>query len=267
MNAAEQKPWLTETRAMPLRSWSDAQLHDYAMHLQAAVGRWAAAWEVDSVGDATVRCLPAAAPDAQAWSWQALGSHQSAAVWFAQTEDVHDWIAQQLFEADKVRTPVLKTVCEACMRDLRSQLATALRVEGARLVPPPRGEQLGSWCGAVIAILPIPVLVLATGAGVAACVNDPESGKASKAMPASSLTRIDEAVAGCFISLRAAMQPCDLDVGALQRLQPGDVVRLPHALDRPLQIEFDDGHAAFAGALVRKRGARAVELVAAGSLP
>ena len=268
MTAPDPSPWLADSAAVPLRSCSVSQLRAYGAFVQSAVDRWAAAWGLQETGRPVAPCATAAVADAAAWTWQAIGSRRSAAAWFAQADDVPSWIADQLFDAAGCDSPVLKAVCQACAHDLRPRLAAAFDLEEDSFAPPPRQEQLGPWQGAVIATLSGGMLVLATGACVAACIASVEAStaKARKAAPAASLARIDDALEGREISLQVTLQPCELDVATLQQLQPGDVVRLPHALDRPLGIGTCPGGAAFAGALVRVQGARAVELVSSGSL-
>lgn len=266
MKTIDRSPWLAHPAAVPLRSWSGSQLQACVTRLQSAVQRWATDWGLQDVATPVAQC--AAAADAAAWNWQAIGRRQSAAAWLAQADDVPSWIAHELFDAAGQDAPILKAVCQACAHDLRPRLAAALDLEEDGFAPPPRLEQLGPWHGAVIATLSGGVLVLATGACVAACIGSAQAGtsKATRAAPAASLARIDEALAGCEISLQVMLQPCELDVATLQRLQPGDVVRLPHGLARPLSIGTRAAGAAFAGALVRVQGAKAVELVSPGSL-
>jgi flagellar motor switch protein FliM len=46
----------------------------------------------------------------------------------------------------------------------------------------------------------------------------------------------------------------------LRDLQVGDVLRLEHALDAPLQVRDTEGNALFDAALARSRGLKAVEI-------
>jgi flagellar motor switch protein FliM len=61
------------------------------------------------------------------------------------------------------------------------------------------------------------------------------------------------------LELHVELEGCELDVGALQDLQVGDVVRLAHGLDRPVCVRH--AGASLCHAYIGRRGNRkAVEL-------
>jgi flagellar motor switch protein FliM len=60
--------------------------------------------------------------------------------------------------------------------------------------------------------------------------------------------------------VEARLLACELDVATLQRVRIGDVVRLPHPLDRPLTVHGADDRSLFTGFLARSGGRKAIEL-------
>lgn len=78
---------------------------------------------------------------------------------------------------------------------------------------------------------------------------------------AAPLVAIAIALADTRISLHVQLQECDVDLGLLQRLRPGDVLRVPHRLDAPALVRTAGGNALFQGFLARSQRRRAVELV------
>jgi flagellar motor switch protein FliM len=69
------------------------------------------------------------------------------------------------------------------------------------------------------------------------------------------------------LPLQVRLEACEVDIGRLQDLQPGDVVRLPHRLDAPAAVVGPGGQPLFGGYLVRRRGRKAVELAPVGAAP
>jgi hypothetical protein len=128
----------------------------------------------------------------------------------------------------------------------------------AECVPPPRGAWR-PWSGALLVSLPLCGDVLLDAALVRAVLpaRPVAAGAAGARAP---LVPLHRAAAALTLPLQVRLEACEVDIGNLQDLQPGDVVRLPHRLDAPAAVVGRDGQPLFGGYLVRRRGRKAVEL-------
>jgi hypothetical protein len=76
------------------------------------------------------------------------------------------------------------------------------------------------------------------------------------------LVPVWHAVADLNSVVRAELSPVELTVGALKSLRPGDVVEIPHPLDRPLVATTSGGETLCEVFLGQAGGRRAIELLA-----
>ena len=75
------------------------------------------------------------------------------------------------------------------------------------------------------------------------------------------VTDFFEALHGASLPLWVALSDVEIELGSLQTLAPGDVIRLPHLLDVPLNVYLGDGDDIVCTAcLGQRQGRRAVEL-------
>jgi hypothetical protein len=162
-------------------------------------------------------------------------------------------------------SPLLTEAIAACMRDAGSRLASALDPG-----PGAKGEvdallPSGKWSGAVAAFLPCGSSVLMEGECVERALRSASAPARPPRDAAPALVPLLEAARASAVRLEARLCACELDLALLQRLRPGDVIRLPHPLDRPISVHGADGRALFDGFLARSHGLRALELAPAAA--
>jgi hypothetical protein len=168
-------------------------------------------------------------------------------------------LARALFGAAEACTPVLAEVVAMCRADAHARLADALQLARCDGEGPPAGAWR-PWSGALLASLPMGWRVLLDAALVRSLL--PPPAREAPATPAP-LVPLQRAAAALALPLQVHLEGCEVDIGSLQDLRPGDVVRLPHPLDAPAAVVARDGQPLFGGYLVRRRGRKAVELVPA----
>jgi hypothetical protein len=120
------------------------------------------------------------------------------------------------------------------------------------------------WSGAVELGVPCGLRVLVNAQAVEALLAAPAVGLACVAAApgrTAPLAAVRDALAPSRLALRAQLQDCVIELGALQDLQVGDVVRVRHALHDPLQLCDAEGRMVCTGFLARRGGAKALELV------
>jgi hypothetical protein len=76
---------------------------------------------------------------------------------------------------------------------------------------------------------------------------------------------VDVAMAARALRVEVVLQGCELPLGELAGLQPGDVLRLQHPVDHPARVRHAGAGFLFHAWLARSRGKRAAELAAAGA--
>jgi hypothetical protein len=123
----------------------------------------------------------------------------------------------------------------------------------------PAPDCTGRWSGAARALLACgSELVVDAGCLAALDTRVAEPPASPRPLAATALAAMHRRV-----RVQARLADCMLDVGGLQGLQPGDVVRLDHALSAPLSVHVADGAMLFSGYLAARAGRKAVELAAA----
>jgi hypothetical protein len=259
----ESGPWRADGAAQPLLAWSTPQREALGAALARAIAQWREEWGM-TVEASPVRCEPATSKAVLRDGWRTLGA--GAGAWLHAAGDDAAQIARLLFDADSAGGRVTADVVEACARDARARLAAALRLadgEATNTAPLPGLGQ--PWSGALQAMLPGTPgwsLLLSAEAVQAWCR---ASGLPTQGTPAPTsrqpLCSATEALGERALSLNVELSGCELDLGALQSLQIGDVVRLQHALDAPARLTSDEGQLVFDGYLVAQEGRKAIELV------
>jgi hypothetical protein len=240
--------------ARRLFAWRDAELARLAQLLQDAVLAWAAQWGLPPPWQGPVSCACVSAPGAGA-QWDCMGGEAGASVWRAPGDATADALAQALMRATCV-TPLLRALGEACRHDLEGRLLSALRLKGDGSGSAPAPGFPGRWSGNLVATLPGGVQWL-----IDAAVAERLLRPARAMRPGSgALVPVGKAFADMAFPLQVRLEGCDVDLGTLQDLQPGDVLRLRHRLDLPASVCADDGDLLFKGFLARSRGRKAVEL-------
>lgn len=165
---------------------------------------------------------------------------------------------QSLFGPGGACTALTVESASACGEDAARRLGLALRIE-----PDADGEggadaACDKWSGAAVATLPCGSRVLVSSGCIQRLLGmPPPSPRPSR----SALSSVLQAASGCATRVEARLTPCDLDLVMLQRLQVGDVVRLPHALTQPIGLHVAGDRQVFAGFLARSGPYRSLELV------
>ena len=243
------------TSARRLVAWRDTELVQLGRLLQDAVQAWAAEWGLPPSWQGSVHCACASTPDAGA-PWQCLAGEAGASAWLASGERSADALAQALVGAVAV-TPLLRELGEACRRDQQERLLATLRLGESEARGASAPNFPGRWSGNVVAALPGGARLLIEATAVERLLR-PAPAKPSRA---GALVPLAHAFADLAFPLQVRLEGCDLDLGSLQDLQPGDVLRLRHRLDVPASVCGAGGDALFQGFLARSRGRRAIELV------
>lgn len=74
------------------------------------------------------------------------------------------------------------------------------------------------------------------------------------------LLGIPEAIGEKELRVQVHLAGCEIEIGTLQDLQVGDVLRLRQGIDKPASVSVEDGTPIFGGFLVRSGGRKAIEL-------
>lgn len=265
-------------RARPLRSWSSAQREAVRSRFAALHRAWCAEWLPAREGAAHEADVQVGEPDA------AMASvPEDAACWsFAAASVVTprytaiNAIAGELFgfdmatvgpghEAATVATSVVRTAWADWMQRITALLG-AFPVEPQEPAGP-RGAGVAAdpWSGALCVRWPwcsgLWSLGLPHGA-VAALLGDEAIRRPAPTprVEAAPKQRLDQALGGEALVLRAMLAGTELNLGQLHALRLGDVLPLEHPLDAPVQIIAADGTPVCHGWLGQSDGRIAVEL-------
>lgn len=253
MNPVAQPPgrWQRRPDAQGLRWAAAPQLEQLRTVLEEAEAAWRAAWGIAATAR-PVRCADGRGHEAD-MDLQPLGGAGPAVAWIRWTQD-----PEAAPFAQQSPTPLARAARAACARDRAARLVRALGLQGEageRYASPPAHR----WGGGARASLSCGSELVVNGHCLAALA--PPTGRASAQPP--TVTALSTAAARLRVRVQARLADCTLDVGALQGLQPGDVVRLDHDLAAPLLVHAPDGAPMFSGFLSSRAGFKALELAAA----
>lgn len=251
-------PWRSAAAARPLKAWRRAQLEDLAALLRAAWGAWVAAWGLQWDAASAVASAPAREGDLAGASWEPVGTRHDGHAWIAVPADFRVQLARGLFDVEEAGTPVLAAVLAACRADLLARIRTALRLDAA--MPPAQPPQVVAWSGAVIARLPGGAQVFASASVLESVLGDGRKASAVRGTPPVPLAH---ALGRQQLDVQVTLAGCEIDVGTLHALRPGDVLPLRHPLSTPAQVCTRTGEAVFSGHLVRRGSLRGIELATA----
>ncbi|HSW16771.1 MAG TPA: FliM/FliN family flagellar motor C-terminal domain-containing protein [Ramlibacter sp.] len=281
-------PWLLPQSAQALRAWTAQQHDELANSLGQAFAAWSDAWGLGRPADA-VRCGPPRPASLRVQGWLPLRRAEGAAAvaWLQLASHLEDRLADAWFPAPDsgprgpLANAVLSQARSACIADLAAVLGLQSVANqdasegGSAPTQPgvdatPHVELAWPWSGAVQAALPGPLggrIVLA-GDAMQTWLRQRGQLRAPRPRSAarSALTAVAGAAASRAVGLRAHLTGCEIPLGALLALRPGDVVRLPHALMSPATLVDDAGRAQLTAWLGRSGARRAVQL-AEPSLP
>ncbi|WP_299765402.1 FliM/FliN family flagellar motor C-terminal domain-containing protein [Ramlibacter sp.] len=253
--------------ARPLIAWRDEQLRALAAALEQALAGWSADWGVHAAGAVTCQS-PAPFESALAWRRLLLGAQPAG--WLQLSLGAARGVVDALFKESAALGPIALALASACERDVTARLLSAVGVTAAAGPDAgPAPTDLYAWSGIVDVRLPAPLAWRLLLQPVAVAAWWEARGGPIVVVPAgpqrAALAPVLDAVAGRSMRLDVQLAGCDIDLGALQRLQPGDVVRVQHRIDAPATVCDDAGAALFAAYLGRRAGSKAVELAAPGA--
>jgi flagellar motor switch/type III secretory pathway protein FliN len=256
----------------PLRWWTSAQLREIARRFEEACRGWQAAWLPRRGPELDVSAMLAwEAPCLGQQSWASLGYGTTGRAWVPPVGDARQLVTAALFQDTNTQVPgrhicgpIAAGIAAQAEDDLLAVLRDALQMDGKRQAFAPNDNVFRPWSGAVAvsaSVGGVAVLrLLMDGSTAATVLSVPKAAASCEVVAKAPLSSIEEACADHRISLQVALHPCELELGALTSLQPGDILPLPHPLGTPLQVTLGDNPicGAFLG---RQRTAVAVELV------
>lgn len=250
--------------ASALKFWPARQLEAVAATLGEALARWAADWGIPLDAGEPVRCVPAGAEcttfEASRW----MVSATQARAWVAPSPGLREWVAVRLFGGPGPAGGIAAEATRACEADALERVAKALGLDLADAggdMPVIRCSS--RWRGYVLACLPFHASLLLNDAAVLAVLRGRgEEGGAdvSPRADVQPLVPLLDAVAGHVLPVRVRLEACEVEIGVLQDLQPGDVLRVKHALDAPALVRTSADAPLFRGYLACSGGCKAVEL-------
>lgn len=252
---------LPGARAQPLRWWSSPELQGIGEALGQRLDGWLADWSVAaSRRRANFACVHCADCDAAAGAqWRALGTGAGAA-WVEGDSEAAQRLAAWLFgaEPEDGQGDIAAAVARRALDGAARALGSGLGLPPGPAIPP--GTALFQpWSGAVVAWLEGPgspaLRLLLDGDCAAALVARPASERRASVQ----LVALESALAGRRLRARVNLATCEVDLGTLASLRPGDVLSLPHPLDAPACVVWEG--AMLCGAYLGSQGgAKAVEL-------
>jgi flagellar motor switch/type III secretory pathway protein FliN len=232
--------------------WPDAALRAASAPLDAAVAQWAGDWGIEGTSSFAAN-LKSGVAQAQPRLWRELDEqHPGVRIGEGFLSPQHA-IARSLWHQavhpspDAMSQGLAAQAWHALMDGLAGALPKLPASECASAYPQSR-----AWSGAVewaLEIAGVRVVVLrlddrqvraipgVSGAGVRA-----SAGRNDR--PRGALAPLERAIGGRPVKVRVELEPTDCSLGALQRLQVGDVVTLRHGLEDPLWLASSGGGAA-----------------------
>jgi hypothetical protein len=259
----EASPWHPRPTARALLAWSGPQLAQLGAALGRALAQWRDAWGM-APESGELRCEAATSDWVVRDGWRMLGDAGCAA-WLHVPQNTAATLGAVLF--GEVATPASAgvAVAGACAQDAIGRLAAALGLTAAEDASGPPPAIGTAWSGAVQVVLPGSpgwLLLLSAEAMQSWCSRHGLRAQDTRGRtPREVLCTADEAMGSRPVALTVDLSGCDIDLGTLQSLRIGDVVRLRHDLQSPARLTDAEGRPVFDGFLVAHRGRKAIELV------
>lgn len=250
--------WRADREGTPLLAWRGEQLAMLAVKIDAVLGAWASDWGIPPALCTAVDC--SAVEGAGDAPWQGLGGAESGAAWIHWTAEGRAQLAAALFRGAAQLTPLIEEISGACWSDALSRMRSSLALPDVGPYAAPAASTLSAWSGAVVVSLPFRARLLLAAGAVPKLVAEARGAPAARPVASRPLLGIPEAIGERALRIEVHLEGCDIEIGALQDLQLGDVLRLRQALDKPASVSVADGVPVFRGFLVRSRGRKAIEL-------
>lgn len=250
-------PWRPTEAARALRWWSESGMQRLSDDLRVLLQAWSVAWDIPC-NAAGLRCGP---PQPQGWhegDWIAFEAGGHAQAWLRLPDDGGAALLTACFGVSTRVGLLARAVIDGCQDDLVARIAgfAGLVCRAGSSAPDPGLARFAS--GTLDVDFPAPLNArLRIGPGIAARWNVMQRTVAGRRLEP--LATVLAALGNHPLTLDLELEGCELEVGALQGLQIGDVVRLGHGLHRP--AAFRHAGAPVCNAYLGRRGIRkAVEL-------
>jgi hypothetical protein len=254
-------------RARPFVLVGDSALEELRVRCARAASEWAAGWGVVT-GDPTVACerleeataaeirwsswRPAGEP--LAWVGAVSGFRREFARGLGTPEGIAD-ASTHASLADDLQGEAFSDLVEALLAALRGKPSQGLRLEAQPLAP----HLFAPGSGAIFASITLGSSVLAI------VVPDPHLprpvGLLDRVGTAPPSVGLVEAAQAALVTVRAEIGEAEVELGALQALAPGDVIRLGRGVAEAVDVVGPGGDVVCRGHLGMFEGRRALELV------
>ena len=233
-----------------------------AARLAAVVAAWREAWGMPA-GDEPLAC-DGVDDSATSRPWTPLAQDGPAACWCSLQQEWAQPISAALFGIAPAQSPMASELVALCASDLGKRLAAALGLAQAAAgdMPPP-ALPIAPWSGALLARLLPGLDLLLNGPAVARQVQGARPASPAPAGTGAGLVQLPQALGPLPVTLQVQLEGGEFEIGAVQDLRPGDVIRLHHAVERPATVLDAAGRPLFRGFLARTAARKAVELAAA----
>lgn len=256
--------WLPASAARDLVWWDAPALTQLCADLAQAVRAWGLAWGVDTMGLDVVAEPRETVIDVTPGS-TTLCCRGAAVGWAIGEGDARAALLRSLF-ADLLSTIGLaRHVTEECHADALQRLAVVMGAEvDQQAVPTPlTATDVRTGSGALQVRfdgVPVAGLLLSGAATQVWRARRALSTEARTPERGAALCAPAAAIGERPVAMNAELAGCELDLGTLQALQVGDVLRLRHSLRDPAIVADSDGTPLFSGHLGQLQGAMALEL-------
>lgn len=259
--ATATRGWLPAGSSRPLHWWSEVRLDALRDELAAVLRGWVEDWGLCHPGagficSAADDAVPVHGP------WRVLHREGRALAWLRTPDASGTVLMPLLFPGARHTGPWARALAAGCAADGQDRLVAGLHLQVGTMVDELPATLLRLLSGAVqCRAADPPGWQLLLAQEVASEIAPPVVSRAASTDAA--LDNALDAISGQSLQVSAEIEGCELALGALQALQPGDVVRLRHRLDRPAQLCDGGGRVLCAAYLGQQGGRRAVELAAA----
>lgn len=258
--------WLPASAARDLVWWDAPGLAQLCADLTQAARAWGLAWGMDTAGLRAVAEPALALPDIEPGS-TTLCCRGAQVGWATGEDAARAALLRSLFAELPSTVDLATHVTAECHADALQRLAVVLGAEVGQEPPatpfPSSGVRTGSGAlrvgfeGAPIAGLLLSGAATQVWRARRALATAPRTAQRGEALCAPA-TAIGERP----VAMHAEIAGCELELGTLQALQVGDVLRLRHPLRDPATVSDTSGTPLFCGHLGQLRGAMALELIA-----
>ncbi len=274
------EPRLGEPQAL---AWvPDRELIQLAQRLNQLLDTWFEEWRSESIDAVKVSCYAAGQCSvdlSRVHTWTQMGVGADEGLWVGLTATKQNIFAETLFgnpaqkSQETAQSSLANRLISQAWTDFLVHLSSGLGLANAPISSTaPEGRLFEQWSGAAIVKLQLDTqcifFVLSASLmqtlrslqtlGAGGTPNLPALPKLLRP-----IARLEQTLAKQIIQLRVSLNGCELDLGSLEHLQLGDVVRLEHKLDQALLLKTGQGELVCHAYLGRNKNKKAIELASA----